>query len=76
VPGLPSHLLTPYKDVLYVVFAYEKPAGWWRRVNDYRDVESAQKIADAYNDAGAAVMVCRQNVLYGAMDPITGASGA
>lgn len=66
----------PYSRVQFVVFAYWTDAGWWRREGDYADEAAAQRVADAHNEQGRAVMVARQVVTFGVLEPLTGASGA
>lgn len=75
-PPLPERLFQGYTEEQFIVLAYIPQPGWWKRVDSYRDLLSAQGLADAYNDDGYAVIVCRQVVRYEPMEPITGASGA
>jgi hypothetical protein len=73
---LPRHHSEPWTEDLFVVMVYEAKPGWWRRDASYRDYRTAQQVADAHNDAGKPVMVCRQRVWHGPLEPLVGQSGS
>jgi hypothetical protein len=74
-PPLNDGLFRPHQREQFVVFAYWTPAGWWRREGDYPSEAAAQRVADAHNDQGRAVIVARQTVIFGPIEPLTGVSG-